>query len=156
MIEIKAPSLIPKNDILKIFLAGSIEMGQAENWQQKVVERFASEDVMLLNPRRIDWDASWEQRKDNPYFREQVEWELGALEHADHIILYFDPHTESPISLLEMGLYAESRKLLVVCPQGFWRKGNVDIVCERYHIPQFDSLDALLGYFLGMMRKLDS
>ena len=84
--------------------------------------------------------------KDNPDFRAQVEWELCALAECDYIILYLDPDTQSPISLLEMGLYAQSGKLFVVCPLGFWRKGNVDIVCEKYGFPQFASLELLIAH----------
>jgi len=67
------------------------------------------------------------------------------LEMADTILLYFDPKTKSPISLLELGLFAKSGKMMVCCPEGFWRKGNVDIVCERYRIPQFESLEELIA-----------
>lgn len=127
-----------------IFLAGSIEMGKAEKWQDKVTEALAECKVKILNPRRDDWDSSWEQNKDNAKFREQVEWELDALDHAEYIVMYFDPATKSPISLLELGLHAESGKLLVCCPEGFWRKGNVDIVCEKYGIEQFDTLEEII------------
>ena len=81
----------------------------------------------------------------SPYqFKEQVVWELNALEQADSIIMFFAKNTQSPISLLELGLFAHSNKMKVVVEDGFWRKGNIDIVCERYHIQQYDSLDILL------------
>jgi hypothetical protein len=35
--------------------------------------------ILVLNPRREDWDSSWIQSIDNPQFREQVEWEIYAL-----------------------------------------------------------------------------
>ena len=95
------------------------------------LEKYA---IMVYNPRRDDWDSSWEQTIDNPNFVEQVMWELTALKRSDYIIMYFDPDTKSPISLLELGIYAHSNKLIVVCPDGFWRKGNVDIVCREYGI----------------------
>ena len=57
--------------------------------------------------------------------------------------MYLDPKTKSPISLMELGLQAGSKKLLVVCPDGFWRKGNVEVVCSIYDIPLFNSLDDL-------------
>lgn len=57
--------------------------------------------------------------------------------------MYLDPNTKSPISLLELGLHANSKKLWVVCPDGFWRKGNVEVVCSLYDIPLFNSLDEL-------------
>lgn len=137
---IKPPTKIPSDSKL-LFLAGSIEMGKAENWQQRVERLLESSSWVILNPRRDDWDSSWEQNKDNKQFREQVEWELQGLENALAIILYFDPSTKSPISLLELGIFSHSRKLIVVCPEGFWRKGNVDIVCERYGIKQVSTIE---------------
>jgi len=58
--------------------------------------------------------------------------------------MYFDPNTKSPISLLELGLHANSGKMIVCCPKGFWRKGNVDIVCERYDVPVVCDIDSLI------------
>jgi hypothetical protein len=55
-----------------MFLAGSIEMGVAEDWQSRVATALADRDELgLLNPRRGAWDASWEQSIDNPAFRER-------------------------------------------------------------------------------------
>lgn len=129
-----------------IFLAGSIEMGVAENWQEKVSEPLSNKGYIIFNPRRDDWDSSWEQDFSNPYFYQQVNWELDTLEKANHIIMYFSPETKSPISLLELGLFATSGKLLVCCPKGFWRRGNVDIVCNKYYVPLFDSLEEIINY----------
>jgi hypothetical protein len=126
-----------------IFLAGSIEMDKAINWQKKC-ETLLSEKYILFNPRRDSWDSSWEQSINNPQFKEQVTWELNALEKADIIIMYFVGKTKSPISLLELGLFAQSGKLKVVVEYEFWRKGNVDIVCERYNIQQFRNLEELI------------
>ena len=124
-----------------IFLAGSIEMGVAEDWQSKVIEAFEGcYNIDILNPRRTDWDSSWEQKITNPQFHEQVSWELDCLEKCDIILMHFSPGTQSPISLLELGLF-HTKKMVVCCPEGFWRKGNVDIVCERYSIPVLESLD---------------
>lgn len=147
MIEIKAPDAYD-NYLNKpsVFLAGSIEMGVAEDWQAKVSAALSVMDVLVLNPRRENWDAGWAQTIDNPPFREQVEWELAALDAADVILMYFDPATKSPITLLELGIHAAANpeKLIVCCPQGFWRKGNVDIVCNRYGVRQTETLDGLI------------
>lgn len=150
-IEIKPPNTLPK----KIFLAGSIEMGNAENWQEKIVNTFKDKSYIFLNPRRDDWDSSWEQKIENIEFKEQVKWELNALHSSDIIIMYFDPNTKSPISLLELGLYATSRKLIVCCPEGFWRKGNVDIVCEMYNIPTVQTIDELFLRWDYLIYKLN-
>jgi len=69
-----------------------------------------------------------------------VEWELSAQEAAD--LMYFAPDTRAPITLLELGLFAKKR-LFVCCPDGYWRKGNVDVVCRRYGIRQVGSLSEL-------------
>ena len=78
-------------------------------------------------------------------FYKQVEWELNDLDKSDLIIMYFDPNTKSPISLLELGLYATSKKLHVICPEGFWRKGNVDIICKKYDIPLYETINEFIN-----------
>lgn len=135
----------------RIFLAGSIEQGQATAWRGEV-SRYLSDIVgTLLNPWRPNWDASWEQTASSGPFREQVEWELMGLEMADWIVMYLEPGTRSPISLLELGLFAHSGKMLVCCPEGFWRRGNVQITCQRYGIPFFPELTALLESLRGQI-----
>jgi len=128
-----------------VFLAGSIEMGIAEDWQTRAGTAICAHvDALVLNPRRDSWDASWEQSYDNPMFREQVQWELSGLERADHVLLFLSPGTKSPITLLELGLHARSGRLIVACPEGFWRRGNVQTVCHRYRVPMFDALEDAL------------
>lgn len=159
MIEVQPPNNIQQelNDFFEefaplssnlpqvVFLAGSIENGTAERWQDKVLAFLAHNDALIFNPRRDDWDSSWVAEASNPKFAEQVNWELDALEAADLVLFYFDPNTKSSITLLELGLMAsENKQIVVCCPQGFWRKGNVDIVCKRHDIKQVDSLDALM------------
>jgi Nucleoside 2-deoxyribosyltransferase like len=128
-----------------IFLAGSIEQDNAVNWQENIIQHIDNEDIIILNPRRKDWDQSWKEEIENPFFFEQVEWELKGQERADLIVMYFDPTTQSPISLLELGLFAQTKKMLVCCPKGYWKKGNVDIVCRRYQIAQVDNLYNLIN-----------
>lgn len=139
----KAPEIYELTDRKRIFLAGSIEMGKAEDWQSRVTKELEEFDIDILNPRRDDWDSSWEQKITNPQFYEQVDWELNSLTYADIIIMNFVPDTISPISLLELGLY-KTKNILVCCPEGFHRKGNVDIVCERYAIPLYDNIEDLI------------
>jgi hypothetical protein len=137
-----SPMILPPG-VPSVFLAGSIEMGQAEEWQAEMERLLADLPVALLNPRRDEWSADWEQRITNPPFREQVEWELTGLEQATLIAMYFAPNTHAPVTLLEMGLHARSGQLLVCCPDGFWRKGNIEVVCARYDVPLLDTLPML-------------
>ncbi len=131
------------NARLRVFLAGSIEMGRAVDWQQRLIAQLDQLPITILNPRRADWDSSWVQRADNPQFREQVEWELSGLARADFILMYLAEGTTSPISLLELGLYADRYNgcMLVCCPDGFARKGNVEIVCEHCGVQLFHDWD---------------
>lgn len=147
-IEVQAPNNLKlKKGFKTIFLAGSIEMGKAIEWQQKLIDAVPEEPYIWYNPRRDDWDDSWTQEITNPQFKQQVEWELKALEQADYIVMYFDPKTKSPISLLELGLHAKEHKLIVLCPEGFWKKGNVDVVCKKYDIRQVKDFDELIEIF---------
>lgn len=141
----KPPQTIPANPSAPmIFLAGSIDMGRAEPWQSQVEAVLADQNVVLLNPRRDDWDSSWIQSIHNPSFRQQVEWELEGLERADLILVYFAPTTQAPVSLLEMGLHARNGKMLIACPSAYWRRGNVEIVCKRYDVPLYHDLESAL------------
>jgi len=145
MIEIKSPTSLEWDAPQAVFLAGSIEMGTAVDWQVVVTEAMADYDVAILNPRRSNWDPTWEQSIDNPKFKEQVDWEMDALGQADVVVFYFDPNTKSPITLLELGLCAASgAEIIVCCPDGFWRKGNVEIVCNRFRAPLVTTLDELV------------
>jgi hypothetical protein len=128
-----------------VFLAGSIDMGEADDWQSEFERGLRDTRTVVLNPRRDDWDGTWRQSISDLNLRAQVEWELDAQERATWIVMYFDPRTKAPISLLELGLFARTGKVIVCCPDGYWRKGNVDIVCARYGVPMVSSRAALLA-----------
>lgn len=134
----------------KIFLAGSIEQGRAAFWQdyvECVLEDI--EDLAILNPRRDAWDDTWVQSILNPVFRQQVEWELEGIKTADHVCFYFDPDTKAPVTLLELGICTckDPTTIHVYCPNGYWRKGNVDIVCEQYGFQKLSTLAELRKVF---------
>lgn len=139
--EIKAPhrELDPHPSV---FLAGSIEMGAAEHWQERVVRMLDDVYVACLNPRRDDWDNSWVQDITCAVFNEQVNWELEHIRSADHVLIYFAPDTKAPITLAEMG-YCLGAGLnpIVVCPPGFYRRGNVQIMCAFHKAELFDRLE---------------
>lgn len=150
---IKAPEEL-KIEGISIFLAGSIEQGKAENWQAVIENSLKDLDITILNPRRESWDSSWIQSINNSQFKEQVEWELLAQELTDIIGMYFSPDTKSPISLLELGLFAKTGKLIVCCPEGFWRKGNVEVVCRWYGIKLVDTLPEFISQIICRVQQL--
>lgn len=129
-----------------VFLAGSIEQGKAEDWQSKIRDTLLMKGYTVFNPRRKDWDPSWKQNYVDPQMNQQIGWEDNALNQADYIIFYLQPGTMSPISLYEFGKFVHSGKVLMVCPEGFYRKANVDYECAKYNVPQFDSVEAAVSY----------
>lgn len=157
--EIKAPS--STIDSVKfsysIFLAGSIEMGKAELWQDTFVEKIkkyftTDKSVLIYNPRRDDWNGSLEQVYENDVLKNQINWELNALEKSTFVYFYFDPKTSSPITLLELGRFY-NKNIVVNCPDGYFRKANVDIFCERYGIRQVSSMEEAIDYFAGKVNN---
>jgi Nucleoside 2-deoxyribosyltransferase like len=141
----KSPMPIIENQFASIFLAGSIDMGEAADWQTETCNYFTNSNANIYNPRRNDWDSSWEQKIENAQFNEQVNWELNGMDKASLIIMNFLPNSKSPITLLELGLYASSKKIMVCCPDEFYRSGNVQIVCKNYNIPIFKTMNELLN-----------
>jgi hypothetical protein len=68
--------------------------------------------------------------------------------------MYFDPRGKAPITLLELGLYARSGKLIVCCPEGFWRRGNVQIVTQRYGVEMVPTLENLIERVSSILNPL--
>lgn len=53
------------------------------------------------------------------------------------------------MSLLELGLCARvPGKAIVVCPEGYWKRGNVQIVCERFGVEMVDGVEGLKAAIL--------
>ena len=138
---IKAPEKVQWSNKKSVFLAGTIDNGEGIDWQASVEQALSDLDILIFNPRRDDWDASWEQSIDNPQFKEQVEWELDQLDSATQILMYFAPGSKSPVTLLEFGLHAVRDNLVLVCESGYWRRGNVEIVAARYGLPLYENLE---------------
>ena len=74
------------------------------------------------------------------------------MKAADLIAMYFAPQSQAPITLLELGLNASAGKLIVCCPDGYWRKGNVDLVCRWHSIPTVPTLAALATTIAARLR----
>lgn len=68
--------------------------------------------------------------------------------------MYIDPATKSPISLLELGLFAKSGKLIICCPDGFYRKGNIEVVANYYGIPMFPTLEETVDICIAKINSV--
>jgi hypothetical protein len=130
-----------------VFLSGSIE-SVIPGWRTRVIEALSHLSVTILNPLRTDWDKTWKEDISDERFNKQVVWELEMMEAADIVAVYFAPDTQAAITLLELGLSAKSGRVVIACPKGYWKRGNIQIVCEKYEIDLLDSVDELIERLL--------
>lgn len=145
------PKEEPEYRKFSVFTAGSIEMGNAVQWQKQMVTMLSDLPITVCNPRKGKWNAAVTPEAKHQDFRDQVDWELSALEQVDVIIFFFDVNTMSPVSLLELGLWAASDKVIVCCGDKYWRQGNVKITCERYDVPMVESFAELVPAVRDML-----
>lgn len=136
----------------KIFLAGTIgggvksETSHKVNWQKEAIELIDKTypycNFTIFNPRRDNWP----EKGDKANIDYQIQWELDHMEKADQIVMNILGDSLSPITLMEMGLWAgkDPSKLIVHCPKDFWRYDNVYNLCERYGITRYDSLESMI------------
>ena len=115
-----------------VFLAGTIDNGDSLNWQDKIIMELINLGIEceVFNPRREHWNPN--PTKED--MEAQIKWEQDHLDRADIIAMVLLDDSKSPISLLEMGLYANTNKLIVFCTPNFYRWDNVRLTCEKYHI----------------------
>lgn len=135
LLHIMAPDDTKKRQGKSFFFAGTIDSGDSPNWQKELTNELNKDKglygkLTIFNPRRDEWpdDGSDEVIR-------QIRWELDHMDEADFIIMNIIGDSKSPISLMEIGLYAQSGKLIVFCPEDFYRFDNVMVVCERHNIP---------------------
>ena len=133
--------------IVRIFLVGTIDMGNSEDWQaeyihtlEQTVKGMKTDKnciIYVYNPRRK------EGFDDNPEELEyQIKWELAHMELSNSIYMNILPDSKSPITLMELGIWSHIKdKLQVVCPKEFYRYENVRLVCEAYGIQYKNSTD---------------
>jgi hypothetical protein len=126
-----------------VILYGNIPKKTDFDWHTSITSSLADLPIAIINPRRDDWGSDWKEDLEDPRFKEQVEWEMDHAWIADVIVFHFAPGALTPISLLELGMYAGTGKVVVCCPPGFYKRGNVQIVCKRYKIPLTETVDDL-------------
>ncbi|KAK7983457.1 hypothetical protein PG989_010859 [Apiospora arundinis] len=150
---IRAPSEEPVHGIKSVFLAGTTAaVGGGADWREKLSASLSEQPVTLFNPNRLDWDSTWREDISFEPYREQVMWELDKQSKADLVVVYFHPATLAPVSLLEFGLAAQfPDKVVAVAPEGYAKRGNVQIVCHKLGIEFLDNIDHLHG---AIMKKL--
>ena len=117
----------------RVYLAGSTN---GYDWQQHFINEMKDLRVDVFNPRCEVEDGLYG-------------WELDHLSIANVIALYFDPQDRSPNGLITLGMFAKTDRLIVCCPEEFYKKGDVDIICEREGVHHVETLDLLIAHTIA-------
>jgi hypothetical protein len=149
--EIQAPNPWPR-DKFTVFLAGAIDQNTAQDWQKQVVKGLSAYDVVLLNPRRSDWDTEIEQSVTDPSFVEQLSWESRGLEEASYRIFCVLADSKAPITMLELGKHLDNPGCICL-EEGFYRSGNWEYEALTHGMPITHSVDDLIEHLKEMLDK---
>jgi len=89
---------------VKVFLAGGIS--NCSDWQGELINKLKNfPKLTIYNPRRIEYPD------DNPKLdEEQITWEFIHLQNADLVVFWFASGSDNPITLYELGMWANSRQ----------------------------------------------
>lgn len=129
---------LPKNSV---FLGGGIT--NCPDWQAevKVILENNIPDVMLVNPRRENFDVT-----DKSNTKKQIYWEYEYLQRCKTILFWFPKETLNPITLYELGAWSMTDKpLFIGCHPEYERIEDV-IIQTKLKRPELDvvfSLDDL-------------
>jgi hypothetical protein len=152
---IKPPNPLPTSFLYtSIFLGGTIDMGNSVDWQTEFSSHFVEyqDNIVILNPRRDDWDSSWSQEPTpGTSFHTQVMWERTAQQFAVFRVYNFEPNSVSPITLLELGEYGRKKNTYVRCSPEYFRYGNVAMFCYEHGIPIFNELNPIINIIKGKL-----
>ncbi|GAA3594258.1 nucleoside 2-deoxyribosyltransferase domain-containing protein [Flavivirga amylovorans] len=125
-----------------IFLAGSIDLNLPSNWRKEVIDIIGAK-AHFLDPTIINHNELNDSQMKN-----HIHWELDALHLADKVFLNFLPSSKSPISLIELGMYIKTSKLVVVCPNEFYQSRYIKTLCNKYKVSVFNSLSIAVNSIL--------
>lgn len=76
------------------------------------------------------------------------------MDKADVVAMYFGPEAKGPITLLELGLVARKERVVVCCPGGYWKRGNVLVVCQRLGVKVVNTLEELTSGVLDALKEI--
>ena len=147
-VVLKPPAPLPAVAPFKsVFLSGSMDLRESVPWRSRFADEL--EGFLIFDPTQIDFDDTWGTRFADQRFRGLVEWEVRAMLLSNLVAVNFCEHLQSPITLFELGLMATrgpDRRVAVHCPERFWKKGRVEIVCAMFGIYQAASLEDLIEW----------
>lgn len=117
----------------RIYLSGS---STGFDWQDRFISTLTNLPVDVFTPLHPIHATPHSQA---------FEWEMDHMSIANVIAFYFSPDDLCASALLSLGMYANTDKIIVCCPEGYQRKQDVDALCHREDIMQVDCLDTLIS-----------
>lgn len=134
-------------DRVTVFLGGTIDMGNSEDWQAKFTEALKDLPVTILNPRRLEGFKP-------EHLEEQITWELKAQREADVLVYVFLPGSASPVTMLEVGAFGTSYPdTIVCCPDDFYRARNVQRTCDAFNTAWVRTMDETIANVRALIAK---
>lgn len=145
----------PRYPTTSVFLAGPTEINWRTPFLATLRGLFAAgaSNTTVYDPFQPRWDSSWREDLGDDRFRAQVAWELERQERATVVAVFFHGDSKAPVSLLELGLCARSGKAVVGCEPAYWKRGNVQAVCQRYGVPMADDLGGLASLVADKLKE---
>jgi len=137
-INIEKPSL---------FLAGSMDIKGQTNWRERATEQFQAY-YHIFDPTHTN-----HSNLNDTEMSKHIKWEWEALNRSDLILLNFTAQAKSPMSLLELGMYISSGKIVVVCPKEFYQAHYINTLCTEHKVPIFESIDDILQTDIFQLTK---
>jgi len=136
------------NDSVKVYLAGTMDFGAAENdWQNIWVDGLSklSDPIKgLLLIKNVNWivfnpkvppQQNLAPTLDNQEFVQTMQWRMTMMDMADVVFLNIMNKSTSPIPILEFGSLLTSGKLIVRCGEQHQIYSQIRLYCEKYNVP---------------------
>ncbi len=151
MDHVKCPNVMKGKPPHSIFLGGGIS--GCPDWQEEMVKLLSDFHVLLVNPRRDEFDVS-----DKELSIQQIRWEHYHLANCHARLFWFPCETLCPITLFELGRFVgEPGPLFVGCHPEYKRKLDVEVQLRLYRqhdCKVSDSLPALANRIKLYLSKI--
>jgi len=124
MTELRCPNEFDfRNGLMAnlLFLGGGIS--GCPLWQSQMVELLSDTKLVLVNPRRDDFDVNSAEMA-----KKQIIWEFKYLSCSTGRLFWFPAETLCPITLFELGKFCEKADpLFVGCHPEYKRKLDLEV-----------------------------
>ena len=123
----------------RVYFSGAMT---GEDWQSKFTTKLEDLRVDVFCPR---YPSSHTVPAPDGLF----EWEIDHMSIANVIAFNFISNEDCSSALIALGMYARTDRIIVCCDDEFYKKGDIDALCDREDIPQVDSLDLLIKWTIA-------